>query len=370
MINDYMGVINLNENESKIKELTGVRTLAAIPIGGRYRIIDFALSNLANAGIKNVGIFTKNRSRSVIDHVNIGKSWDLNRNEGGLFIFNFNTHDPSVEDIRMFRDNSDYLERSKQEHVIMTPSYMICNIDYKNLIEEYEKNGSDITIMYKNINTGTTTFNRCDTLNIDKSKNVLSVGLNNNMLDNINVCMEMFIMKKSTLLEIINVAVSTGAYKKIKEVIYSNLAKYNTKAFEYKGYLECVNSIESYFRINKGFIDKDIVNSLFYNKSRLIYTKAKYGAPTKYTKNAVVENSLIANGSIIDGTVRNSVISRSVIIEKDSIVEDCIINQNCRIMSGARLKNVIADKDSTITSGKSLIGDSKFPFVIQKQSII
>ena len=123
MLKNYLGILNLNEKEGNIQNLTRKRPVASIPLGGRYRIIDFVLSNMVNAGIQNVGVFTKSKSRSLIDHLSGGKPWDLDRKREGMFIFNFSNADPSIEDVEMYRNNIDYLQLSRQKYVIISSSY-------------------------------------------------------------------------------------------------------------------------------------------------------------------------------------------------------------------------------------------------------
>lgn len=148
---DCLGIINLDENEEKILELTAHRLLGALPIAGRYRVIDFVLSNMTNSGIENIGIFTKNKSRSLVDHLTNGRPWDLNRKKDGLRVFNFGDFNPQYDDVHNFLDNIDFFEKSKREYVLLSPSYMVCNIDYNDLMKYHKESGNDVTVVYKNI---------------------------------------------------------------------------------------------------------------------------------------------------------------------------------------------------------------------------
>lgn len=197
MLNDYAGVLNLNEDDINIRSLTHSRPLACIPIGGRYRIIDFILSNMVNAGIQNVGIFMHGNARSLMDHVGSGKPWDLNRKINGLFVFNFGGSHGYVSDIELFRENMEYFYQSRQNNVIISPSYMICNMDLEKAVEYHEQSGKDITIVYKKINDGKKRFIDCDVLNLDSDNSVMSVGKNMGMENENNISMEIFIMKNS-----------------------------------------------------------------------------------------------------------------------------------------------------------------------------
>lgn len=369
MLKDYMGILTLNENESDIRSLTTNRPLASIPIGGRYRVIDFILSNMVNSGIQNIGIFTQSNSRSLVDHLGTGKPWDLDRKLDGLFLFNFNINDSSNYDIKMLRNNMEYLYRSRQKNVILASSYVICNIDFDDAVRNHEASGRDITVIYKKINNADKNLFNCDVLNIDKTNKVISVGKNIGAEKTANISTEMFIMKKEILINLIYKCIQTGYYAALKDSIYKNIDDLNVNAYEFTGYIECINSINRYYTANMDMLNQKVTEDLFF-KNGYIYTKIKDEPPTKFTENSKVAHSLIANGCIVQGTVENSVISRHVKVHKDVKIKNCIILQNCEIKEGARLTNVIIDKNVIIEKNSKLKGTPDFPLVIEKKSII
>lgn len=367
MLKNYMGILMLNENEDRIKRLTKHRPLASIPFGGRYRIIDFVLSNMVNRGIKNIGIFTDGKNRSLMDHLGSGKPWDLHRKLNGMFVFNFSQKN-YMSEIETLKNNIEYFYRSKEEHAILSSSNMICNIDYKAAADYHEASGADITIIYKKINDGRSNFIDCNTLNIDKDSNVLSVGRNIGTDDESNISMEMFLIKKKTLINLIVECIKTGYYSSIKEAIYRKLDTLQVNAYEFNGYLACINCVNSYYNANMQLLNLEVNSELFFNNG-LIYTKSQDEPPTKYAEGSKVSNSLIANGCIIEGSVENSIIFRRVKIHKGAEVKNCIIMQNCEIKTGAKLNNVIIDKNFTMEEGKELKGDIDFPLVIERKGI-
>jgi glucose-1-phosphate adenylyltransferase len=367
MLKNYMGILMLNESEDRLRRLTRNRPLASIPFGGRYRVIDFALSNMVNSGITNIGIFTDGRTRSLMDHIGSGKPWDLDRKINGLFVFNIDKNNYYMNEIEALKNNIEYLYRSKEQYVILSSSYMICNIDYKISATHHESSGADITILYKKVTDGKNNFINCNALNMDESNNVLSVGRNIGASDINNINMEMFLMKKEILIELILECIKTGYYSSIKEAIYKKLSSLVVKGHEFTGYLNCINSVNSYYKTSMDLLDLDINKQLFFENG-LIYTKSQDEPPTKYSENSSVCNSLVANGCTIDGKVKNSVIFRRVKIHKGAVVKNCIIMQNCEIKAGAKLVNVIIDKNIIIEEGKELKGDLDFPLVVEKKS--
>ncbi|HEY5563671.1 MAG TPA: glucose-1-phosphate adenylyltransferase subunit GlgD [Clostridiaceae bacterium] len=368
MLTDYMGIINLNEDESNLKSLTHNRPLASIPVGGRYRIIDFVLSNMVNSGLRNIGIFTQSKSRSLADHLGSGKPWDLDRKINGLFLFNLGISNSYQDDTELMRKNIEYLYQSKQNNVIVSSSYMVANLNYEAAVKAHVESGRDITIIYKKIDNGTKYFVDCDALNIGDNNRVISVGKNIGIGDQNNISLEMFIMKKELLLSLIHSCVNKGLCRNLKDSIYRNVDSISVNAYEFKGYLQCINNINSYYKANMDMLEPKVNKELFFNNG-LIFTKVKDEAPSKYTESCKVSNSFIANGSIIEGMVENSIISRRVIIRKGAHIRNCIIMQNCEVKSNARLAHVIIDKNVVIDSNKKLNGDTEFPLVIEKRSL-
>jgi len=367
MLNNYMGILNLNENETNIISLTKNRPLASIPIAARYRIIDFALSNMVNSGLKNIGIFTQSKSRSLVDHLGSGKPWDLDRRLNGLFVFNFGIGSNSLNDAEMLWNNMEYLYRSKEKNVILSPSYMIGNIDYIKAVKYHEEKNQDITVIYKNVKSDIKHFLNCDVLNIDNNS-VLSVGKNIGACYNLNISMEMFIMKKDLLIALINKSIQAGCYCTIKDVIYRSIKDLSVTAYEFTGYLKCINSISTYYDANMAMLNLKTTKELFFSNGP-IYTKIKDEPPTKYSLESKVKSSIVADGCIIEGSIENSIISRAVKVHKGAVIKNCIILQNCEIRENSKLFNVIMDKNVIIDNDKQLNGDSEFPLVIEKRAL-
>lgn len=365
MIN-CVGIINLDGNESKMGELVVNRPLASIPIAARYRIIDFVLSNMTNSGIDCIGIFAKNKSRSLIDHLTNGKPWDLNRKKDGLRVFNFGEHDPAYEDVHNFADNIEFLKHSRKEYVLLAPSYMICNIDYEEVLEYHKNSGKDISIVYKNVKKPQNSFDDCGVLNFNDAGDVISIGENIGRSDEANISMEMYVMKTYLFMDIVDECIRTGMYRKVKDYIKENLDKLSVNGYEFTGHLECINSLKSLYDANLSLLNRRISKEIF-NEERPIYTKTKDEAPTHYTSDSHVVNSIIANGCYIKGEVENCIIGRRVYIEEGVKLKNCVIMQNSVIEKNAVLDNVIADKGTEIKAEEKLIGSQLYPLFIKKR---
>ena len=253
-----IGIINLDENESRMGELVVNRSLASVPIAARYRIIDFVLSNMTNSGVGCIGIFTKNKSRSLIDHITNGRPWDLNRKKDGLKVFNFGNADPAFDDVHNFAENMQFLKLSRREYVLLAPSYMVCNIDYNEVMKYHKESGKDITMIYKKVNNADEAFAGCGVVNMDNSNRVISVGENIGQKSDANINMEMYIMKTDLFINIVNECISSGMYRKVKEYIHNNLKELSVGAYEFKGHLDCINSIKALYDSNIEFLIRTI----------------------------------------------------------------------------------------------------------------
>jgi glucose-1-phosphate adenylyltransferase len=376
--NKLIGLINLSESDYYIKQLTYNRPIASIPFLGRYRIIDFALSNLMNAGVDTVGIFLNDKYRSLMDHIKSGAEWDLDRKNGGIFYFspysNAETMTQLRGDIHNYFSNLDFLTEAHGEYVIITGSSMVCNIDYQDVLKQHLETKADVTVVYREVSQSNTHFDRCSTVTLNEYENVVAVGKNIKRKevtekDRKKISMEMYLVKKELLVDLITDAVATGENVYLTDVLHYASAKYKVKGYKFTGLVRCINSTENYYKASMDMLDENNIVDLFF-QDRVILTKVKDEVPSYYHPDSVVENSLIANGCKIEGTVRNSVLFRRVNVAKGAVVENSIIMQNGDIRENSSLNCVITDKQVIITEGTELKGDPKNPVVVDKGTIL
>jgi len=330
---------------------------------------------MVNSGITNVGIFAKEKYRSLTDHIDSGKDWDLSRKKGGLSIFSPENTESQNQypyrngDIYNILSNIDYIKKSEEEYILVAPSCMVCNIDYSGALKYHKASNNYITMIYKNIDNANTDFKGNLTLNLDNNNKVINVGSNIGVFDRTDIYMETYIMKRTDFIDDIYNLINTGDYLYLEDYIIESVKDKQIGAYEYNGYLKCIKSIQAYFEASKDLLNVDIAKELLYS-DRKILTKEKNESPTIYTETAKVENSFIASGCVIEGTVKNSIIFRKVHIEKDVVIENSVIMQNCIIGEGAELNNVIFDKNINLAHGKELRGDENYPIVIEKNICI
>lgn len=367
-----MGIITLNENDDMLKGITRLRPVATIPFGGRYRIIDFILSSMVNSGIKNVGILAQDKHRSLVDHLRSGKDWDLDRKRDGLFIFTPEGNGDINRNKGLLKNlyyNLGYINKSKQSYVIISNSNLICNINFSNVLCYHLKNKADITMLYKNIHNIEINNTFFTTLHITDDNRIVDIEVNPVKPTSNNISLDILIIDKSLLTDLVDACISRGNYDFIKDGLIKNLAMLNIHGYEHKGYVAKIDSIGSYFEYSLDLLKQDVWQELFF-KPGLIYTKVKDGAPAKYLSSSDVKNVLVANGCVIEGTVENSILFRGVKVANGAHIKNSIVMQKCIIESDVIIENVILDKEVHVTKGKQLKGDNKFPVYIEKKVVI
>lgn len=251
---------------------------------------------------------------------------------------------------------------------------MVCNIDYQDVLKQHLETKADVTMVYREVRQGDVHFDRCSTMTLNEYENVVAVGKNIRRKDvgdkgRKNISMEMYVVKKELLVDMITDAVATGENVYLTDVLHYASAKYKVKGYKFKGLVRCINSTENYYRASMDMLDENNIVDLFF-QDRVILTKVKDEVPSYYHPDSVVENSLIANGCKIEGTVRNSVLFRRVNVAKGAVVENSIIMQNGDIRENCSLNCVITDKQVIITEGTELKGDPKNPVVVDKGTIL
>lgn len=367
-----MGIINLNDSQDFLTELTKGRPLAAVPFGGRYRLIDFILSNMVNSGIQNVGILVQDKYRALMDHLRSGKEWDLARKRDGLFIlppgqsqYLSGVYRGNLEN---FYNNLDYIESSRQKYVLIAGSHIVCNLNYRKIFKFHQDMGADITVMYKECPDDEELMQHV-ILDCQSDGLITDLAINPSEVLSHKVSMEMYLIEKGLLVKLMKDCQARGGMDFVKDILLRNIGKIKMYGYPYKGYAARVDCVKSYYKHNMELLKVEKWEELFL-KSGLVYTKVKDEAPVKYKENAKVSNTIIGNGCTIEGRVENSILFRGVTVGKGAYVKDSIVMQRCDIAENAVIEHVICDKNVRITHGKWLKGEENYPLVIEKGTVI
>lgn len=364
------GLVLANSNDELLNELTSVRSMASVPFGGRYRLIDFTLSNLVHAGVSSVGLITKENYHSLMDHIGNGFYWDLDRKGGGIYLL----PPYATSGVRRYTGTIDalygamnFLKRTKAEYIVISGSETIANIDISSAIESHINNQADITVVY---HYGKKPVNHDDIiiLDLDGNNKINSVTFKSDD-EEVNYGIETAIIGKELLKKLIKEAYDNGGENFNRDIIAAYVDKLNIYGYEHKEFVAVLDGMRSYIETNMDLLKTEVRRQLF-KKERPVLTKTRDDMPTRYGTKSVVNNCFIADGCIIDGTVENSILSRGVKIEKGAVVKNCILMQEATVGANAVLENVIADKNAVIGDGMTVKGTKEKSFFIDKNQVL
>ncbi|WP_034552613.1 glucose-1-phosphate adenylyltransferase subunit GlgD [Carnobacterium funditum] len=375
-------ILNLNEDDLKLFPLTEKRSVASLPFGCRYRLIDFPFTSLHNAAIDSAAFFIAGSGRSLHDHIRSGASWGLDSSiGGGLFPHTQMTIREAVEREKggainsFYHDQIHYVMRSKSEYVVMMGSKMLCNIDIQALLRYHQEKEADITVMYKNMNlpsyigSDDETYLLFENQTTDRITDVVSFDKLESNVQKVAVNMDVVIMDAEKFIELAIQARKSKLNSETMLLFKDHLKDVKVFGYEYTGYLKNINSIQSYFEANMDMLNETNYNALL-NRGDSIITKVKNGAPTFYSKDAQVKNSQFASDCLIEGEVENSLIFRKVTIAKGAKINHSIVMQGSRIGKGSSLEYVILDKGVKIGENVHLKGTADNIKVIKKNTVV
>lgn len=370
MLGNCIGIINSSTEWKDFGAICAHRPAYMLPFGGRYRLIDFMISNMVNNGIGNVAVYTGGKVSSAMDHIGNGKPWGLNRRINGLHIFPPQYGDASFRrgDIYQYYLTESYLKNAREEDIYLISQNTISKIDLEEAYDKFKETDADITLIYKKQENSDAYF-KSENLVLDEDSNFVNIGINLGTQDIFNLYTGTAFIKKSVFLEIIRTSIETGEEQTFRPALLKNKNKYMINSYEFTGHIEDIKDVESYYRANMNLLDSKIFYELFF-EGGAIYTKSKDEPSSLHTNDAHVENSLIANGCVIEGEVHNSIIFRGVEIEKGAIVKDSIVMQKSKIKKGARVINSILDKYSHVEEDVSIAGTRSNPYIVAKDVTI
>lgn len=376
MINNAFGLIWTGEDAPHLKELTAERSIGAVPFGGRYRAVDFPLSNLVNTGITNVGVITQRNYNSLMDHIGGGAPWDLHRKRDGLFVL---TPFFTRENSGFYRGTVDalqgainYIRKVPYQYCIFMGARTLYNTTYERMMEQHLASGADVTCLYS--------IEPADSFVYEESGNDVRFLMNERgritdmEIDSLrpkssNCSMDCMILEKSLLDYLLNEAHGRGYVDFLRDMIFKRLDTLKVYGFRYDDHVARLDSLSTYFHENMELLKADVRADLF-SQENPIYTKVKNEAPARYAEGALVKNSMVADGCLIEGEVENCVLFRGVRVARGAVVKNCIVMQGATVADNAHLENVILDKNVLVRRDRRLLGTENFPVVIRKNAVV
>lgn len=372
------GIVFSNIHDNSVPELTRRRTMASIPFGCRYRLIDFALSNMVNAGISKVGVIVHNNYQSLLDHLGNGKDWDLARRSGGIkilppFITAYDSQSASqlyTTRLQALMGVMSFIAHSSEEYVVLSDCDAICNIDVTDLLEKHAQSGADITFVTRREylteeKAATRTF-----YETNEGRITQIYSQPKHISGEFDVGLDIMVMKTRLLYNLLVDAMSKDLKSFSLDIVAKRLDEMDFRTYEFDGYYATIGSLSEYFECNMKLLDSGVRKALFGIPERAIYTKVRNSPPTEYLDGANVKNSLIADGCEIEGTVENCIVFRGAKISKGAVVKNCILMQDTYVGANVELNCVIADKNVVIKDNRKLSGHPSIPFHLNKGVIV
>ena len=367
-----LGIINFEDSTAVIKGLDDYRPVPAMVFNGRYRVIDFVLSNMTNSGIDNVQVYCKEKPRNLIEHLGSGSNYNINSKRGKLrLLYGEKSFSSPIynHDVANFMLNMQYIEEDRNPYVVVAPSYFIYSLDYNTVLDKHIESGADVTVLYTSTSEAKTSFLGCDVLTLDKQKNVKAFDKNRGNTKTKNVSLECYVMTKKLFIELVEKAAATSSLYWFKDILKDSVSDLNIVGYKVNGFVACINSLSEYFRISMMLRDREVAKGLF-KAGWPVYTQTNDSSPTTYSAGSSVKGSVVSNGSVIEGTVVDSVIGRNVTIRKGAIVKNCIIMTGAYIGENAKLDHAVVDKFAIIHHVKELKGTDEEPVYVKRRDRI
>ncbi len=372
MMNKLHGIIFAYRSNPNLRELTQPRNTCSVPYGGRYRVIDFMLSNMVNAGITDVGLIAHANYQSLLDHVGSGKDWDLSRKHGGLRILPpFSYADKRGDG--SYRGRMDalagvysYLQNIRQDTVVLAGGDLAVNLPLRDIYASHVNSGADITAVC----TATPKGNprSCDYFTVDSEGFASDISVHPNEAAGCE-SLEVYILSKELLLNLVDYCATHDISSFSQGVLLTMKDKLKIHVYVHEGYAARLQSVSGYFARSMELLDPKIRAQLFVPE-RPIRTKDRSDPSTYYGPDAKSINSLVADGCIIEGEVENSILFRGVRVEKGARVSNCVLMQGTVIQAEAVIKYAITDKNVRVNPGRMLMGHSSYPLAIAKNEIV
>lgn len=365
-----LGIISFAATNVHVEEMGDFRPIGAFSILGRYRMIDFPVSNMSNSGIDRIQVYVRKRPRSLVKHLGTGRHYNLNSKSGSLRIL---FTDPKPEnydtDIAAFAENMEEVEVKSNEYVVIAPSNMVYVQDYDALLKAHIDSEADITLLYHSVDNAKDHFLNCNYVELNKQKGVQALEPNRGNVKNRQISMDTYVMKKTLFMELVAEAQQISSMFTLAQIINAKCAELDVRGVAHRGYFAAITDFKSYYDINMELLNIKNAQTLFSDKWP-IYTQTNNSCPTQYFENADIKGAFISNGSLIDGTVENSIIGRGCLIDKGAVVKNSVVLAGCTIGKDVHIENQVVDKYTKINKVKEVVASPEKPGYVRRRDNI
>lgn len=366
------GIVNYEGPSVNVKGLEDYRPVSAFSFLGRYRLVDFPVSNMSNSGIDHIKVLMKSNPRSLIEHLGTGRHYNINSKRGKLHILpanSMNDVDFYNNDISSYMYNMQAIEEVNQPYVVLAPAHFVYRQDFSALLDAHIESGADITMLYQKVDNAKDFYLHCDVLNLNKQKGLLSIEKNRGNRKDQNISLETYVLSKDLFVSLVKKAANISSLYWFNDIVNDECNELDIRGYQHKGYVACINDFKSYFTANIDLLNYKKAMELF-DHNWPIYTRTNDSCPTLYHTDVDVQNSMVSNGCTIEGTVINSVIGRGVVVKKGAVVKNCVILPSVVIGENVQIENVVVDKKARITRKKELIGLPDQPLYVKRNDKI
>lgn len=363
-----VGIILAGGNNSRMKELSNKRAIAAMPIGGSYRSIDFALSNMSNSHVHTVAVLTQYSARSLNEHLSSSKWWDFGRKQGGLYVFSPTV---TIDNSWWYRgtadamyQNIDFLKKRHEPYVIICSGDCIYKMDFNKVLDYHVEKKADITIVCKDMEL-TEDVSRFGVIRMNEENRIVEFEEKPMVSSSNTVSTGIYIIRRRMLIDMLERNAEEGRYDFVTDILirYKNIKRmYGYKMTEY---WSNIAAVESYFRTNMDFL-KPEVRRYFFREEPAVYSKVDDLPPAKYNTGASVKGSLISSGCIINGEVENSILFKKVFVGKNCVIKNSIILNDVYLGDNTHIENCIVESRCTLNANTSYYGENGIKIVSEK----
>ena len=366
------GIVNSSSKNIRVEGLEDYRPIGAFSFLGRYRVIDFPISNLSNSDIDRIQIYVQEKPRTLVSHIGTGRHYNINSKSGRLQILFSDTakrNDIYNTDIAAYYENLECIEAMHHEYVVITPDYMVYSADFSTLIAQHIDSGADITLLYHSVDNAKEAYLNCNILNLNKQRGVLSIEPNHGNAKNRNIFMDTYIMKKDLLVDLIKKARATSSAFTLTDIINELHNDLDVRGISHRGFFASITDFQSYYDANMDLINIKTAQTLF-DSEWPIYTRTNDSCPTHYYGTAEIRNSVVSNGCQVEGTIENSILGRGCIIHKGAVIKNSVVLAVAEIGEGVHVENQVVDKLAKILHVKEVVSDPALPGYIKRGDII
>ena len=364
-----IGIVLAGGNSKRMKELTNKRAIAAMPVAGSFRSIDFTLSNMSNSHVQKVAVLTQYNSRSLNEHLSSSKWWDFGRKQGGLFLF---TPTITADNGFWYRGTADaiyqnlnFLKSSHEPYVVITSGDGVYKLDYNKVLEYHVAKKADITIVTKKVNA-TDDITRFGCIVTDENKQIIQFDEKPLVSTSQEVSIGVYVIRRRQLIELVEKSAQEERMDFVKDIVIRYLGQRKIYAYEINSYWNNIASVDSYYKTNMDFLNKEI-RDYFFKQYPDVYSKIDDLTPAKYNIGSMVKNSLVSSGCIINGVVESSVLFKKVYVGNNCTIKNSIILNDVHIGDNTYIENCIVESRDTIRANTTHVGEEgNVKIVIEK----